>query len=334
MARSLRIEYENAWYHVMNRGARKMDIFNTDAERKLFLELLGQVHKRYQIEIHAYCLMNNHYHLLLKTPLANLSKAMKHLNGVYVQRYNKVNQIDGPLFRGRFKSIIVDANNYLLRLSRYIHLNPVKGNLVNRAEDYQWSSCAAYLGEVESPEWLQKNHVLSRFGNKLQQQKYKLFLQETEDRELMTFFSKLKRLPVLGSEAFTKTISEKYLHEKTLSPEVPEQNLLYKKKLPKLDEVMAVVAEYYQIDLVELTISKRGQINLPRSVAIYLACQITGQNLQIIARAFNNVNYSCVSRTVRKVGEQINQDVDLRLEINEITKRLNRSCDKNAQIKT
>ena len=334
MSRSLRIEYENAWYHVMNRGARKMDIFNTDAERKLFLELLGQVHKRYQIEIHAYCLMNNHYHLLLKTPLANLSKAMKHLNGVYVQRYNKVNQIDGPLFRGRFKSIIVDANNYLLRLSRYIHLNPVKGNLVNRAEDYQWSSCAAYLGEVESPDWLQTQQVLSQFGNKLQQQKYKLFLEEGVDKEITSFFNKLKRLPILGCEAFTKTISEKYLHEKALSLEVPEQNLLYKKKLPKLDEVMAVVAEYYQIDLAELLKSKRGLINLPRSVAIYLACQMTGQNLQVIAKAFNNINYWCVSKTALNLGKKTNQDVKLQLAIKEITKRLGKTCGKNAQFQT
>ena len=124
MSRALRIEYEGAWYHIMNRGAGKQIIFHNETHYNLFLKLLSEIHNRYRIEVHAYCLMNNHYHLLIRTPLANLSRAMRHINGVYSQRYNGLQKTDGPLFRGRFKSIIIDSENYLLRLSRYIHLNP------------------------------------------------------------------------------------------------------------------------------------------------------------------------------------------------------------------
>ena len=132
MARALRIEYEGGWYHVMNRGAGRRNIFNEPEDRNLFLNLLQELHVRFRIEIHAYCLMGNHYHLLIRTPLANLSRAMAHLNGIYSRRRNQKYQSDGPLFRGRFKSIIIDAENYLLRLSRYIHLNPVSANIVQK----------------------------------------------------------------------------------------------------------------------------------------------------------------------------------------------------------
>ena len=140
MARPLRLEYPGAWYHVMNRGLARQPIFRTDAHRQHFLDLLLEIHNRYQVEIHAYCLMGNHYHLFIRTPLANLSRAMRHLNGIYTQRYNQGMHRDGPIFRGRYKSILVEADTYLLRLSRYIHLNPVAAKLVRKAETYPWSS--------------------------------------------------------------------------------------------------------------------------------------------------------------------------------------------------
>lgn len=318
MSRALRIEYENAWYHVMNRGANRIDIFKENSERLLFLTLLEQIHTKYKVEIHAYCLMNNHYHLLLKTPLANLSQAMHHLNGMYVQKHNKIHKTDGPLFRGRFKSIIVDAENYLLRLSRYIHLNPVKSNLTDKAASYPWSSCAAYLGNIEEPQWLYTNSVLAKFGDVLQRQKYKLFIEEGIDNELDTFFDKLKRLPVLGTKTFITTITEKYLKNKSLSSEVPEQNVLLKKRFLSLDELLTVVADYYQVDLEKLKITSHAKRNKPRSVAIYLATITTGQSLRVIANVFTKVTYSDISQIARKVRLQLEYDNNLRDEINKI----------------
>jgi len=154
MSRPLRIEYKGAWYHVMNRGLARQPIFYNDTSRKLFLELLNEIHHRYSVEIHAYCLMGNHYHLFVRTPLGNLSRAMRHLNGVSTQRFNKLQMRDGPLFRGRYKSILVEADTYFLRLSRYIHLNPVVGNIVDTAEAYPWSSYSAYVQGGNKPLYL------------------------------------------------------------------------------------------------------------------------------------------------------------------------------------
>ena len=126
MPRLLRIEYENAFYHVMNRGRARETIFHNEAYYKAFLITLDEASKRFDCVIHAYCLMGNHYHLLLQTPKANLSRIMRHINGVYTQRHNRLKLVDGPLFRGRFKAILVDADSYLLQLSRYIHRNPIE----------------------------------------------------------------------------------------------------------------------------------------------------------------------------------------------------------------
>ena len=132
MARPLRIQYPGAWYHVMNRGASHQGIFLDDEDRKDFLKLLGETSKMWRIQVHAFCLLDNHYHLLIHTPLGNLSRSMRYVNGIYTQRFNRRHGNDGPIFRGRFKAILIDADSYLLEVVRYIHLNPVKANLVAR----------------------------------------------------------------------------------------------------------------------------------------------------------------------------------------------------------
>ena len=163
MTRPLRIEYKGAWYHVMNRGIARQPIFNEDEHYKMFLELLQEVHVLYGVEIHAYCLMTNHYHLLVNTPHGNLSRTMRHLNGVYTQRYNRICKKDGPLFRGRFKSCLIDADEYLLAVSRYIHLNPIEAAMVSRPEQYTWSSCKYYFRVEDRPSWLSISTTLGYF---------------------------------------------------------------------------------------------------------------------------------------------------------------------------
>ena len=140
MSRPLRIEYEDAYYHVMNRGRGRQCIFPDERYYDEYLKCLSEAHKRFGIEIHAFCLMGNHYHLLIKTPRANLGRAMRHIDGVYTQRYNRLKKTDGSLFRGRYKSIVIDASSYLLQVSRYIHRNPVelKKPLVKKIENYPW----------------------------------------------------------------------------------------------------------------------------------------------------------------------------------------------------
>src|SRR3989338_951183 len=135
-----RIEFENAWYHVMNRGAGRRAIFPDNSARELFLKLLSDMNAEFRIEIHAYCLMGNHFHLLLRTPHANLNLAMQMLSSVYTRQHNRLSKTDGPLFKGRYKAILIAEETYLAQVSRYIHRNPVEAKLVKHPRDYQWSS--------------------------------------------------------------------------------------------------------------------------------------------------------------------------------------------------
>ena len=154
MARALRIEYSEAFYHVMNRGQSRRRIFIEDQERQSFLDLPGELSRLWKIEIHAYCLLDNHYHLLLSTPEVALARAMRHLDGVYTQKFNRVHRRDGPLFRGRHKAILIDAEEYLLAVVRYTHNNPLAAAVVADIERYRWSSHWGYLNKKQCPQWL------------------------------------------------------------------------------------------------------------------------------------------------------------------------------------
>ena len=134
MARPLRIEYADAWYHIMNRGRRSESIFIEKRDYSGFIRLLKDTSGMWNLRIAAYCLMPNHYHILVQTPDANISRCMRHIDGVYTQRFNRFYQCDGPLFRGRYKSILIDADQYLLQLVRYIHRNPIKIGLTDQLD--------------------------------------------------------------------------------------------------------------------------------------------------------------------------------------------------------
>jgi putative transposase len=182
----------------MNRGAGRRPIFKTPAQRAAFLDLLDQISQIFGIEIHAYCLMDNHYHLLICTPEAGLGKAMRHLNGVYTQRFNRLVGTDGPLFRGRYKAILVDADSYLLRVNRYIHLNPVVEGLVSSPAAYPYSSYRAYLGLEATPVWLRTETCLHLFGEAEARQPYRQFVENGLDDEIRDFYSKQRLDPILG----------------------------------------------------------------------------------------------------------------------------------------
>ena len=164
MARPLRLEFAGATYHVTARGDGREDIYLSDADRRLFLAVLGSVEERFNWTIHAYCLMSNHYHLLVETPEGNLSKGMRQLNGVYTQDFNKTHHRVGHVFQGRYKAILVEKEAYLLELVRYVVLNPVRAGMVRTPGEWPWSSYRATVGDECAPDRLETRWVLSGFG--------------------------------------------------------------------------------------------------------------------------------------------------------------------------
>jgi len=192
MSRPLRIEYEDAWYHVMNRGRRNENIFADKKDYEILVELLKESIDMWGVNISAYCLMPNHYHMLIQTLLANISRTMRHINGVYTQRYNKKHGDDGQLFRGRYKSILVDGNSYLLQLVRYIHRNPIKAGIVDSMSRYKWSSHKAYLSSAEQWDWLNKD-IIYKFLSKNKKEwikKYRKFIYIKKDDEATLILGK------------------------------------------------------------------------------------------------------------------------------------------------
>lgn len=167
MARQLRLEYPGAVYHVTSRGNARNAIYADHGDRESFLKALHSVVTRHHWLCHAYCLMGNHYHLLIETPAGNLSRGMRHLNGVYTQAYNKRHGLVGHLFQGRFKAILVEKDSYLLQLCRYIVQNPVAAHLTQTPGEWPWSSFRATAGLTSAPQWLTVDWILDQFGENI-----------------------------------------------------------------------------------------------------------------------------------------------------------------------
>src|SRR3989338_3441126 len=164
MARPLRIEYPGAFYHVISRGNEGKAIFKGESDYELFLKTLQDSSSRFDILVHAYCLMPNHLHLLVQTKDSNLSQFMKRLLGVYTIRFNRRHKRCGHLFQGRYKAYLIDQDSYFLQLSRYIHLNPVKAKLSANPEDYRWSSMPFFLKQ-NAPSFLYREFTLKSFNS-------------------------------------------------------------------------------------------------------------------------------------------------------------------------
>ena len=204
MSRPLRIEFANALYHVTARGDRREDIFDDDADRLSFLATLEQVIVQFNWVCHAWCLMDNHYHLLIQTPDGNLSKGMRQINGVYTQASNRRHKRVGHLFQGRFKAILVDSDAYLLELSRYIVLNPVRAGLVKKPQQWPWSSYHACVGAEEAPDWLAVDGLLAQFAKRrsLAQERYTQFV--LQGIKAKSPWDNLKGQVFLGDEGFVQ----------------------------------------------------------------------------------------------------------------------------------
>ena len=201
MSRPLRLEYPGAVYHLTSRGNARQEIFLDDTDRQLFLSTLSHVISRYGWLCHAYCLMDNHYHLLIETPKPNLSSGMRQLNGVYTQTFNRSHRRVGHIFQGRYKAILVEKEAHLLELCRYVVLNPLRVKSKRKVADWGWSSYRSTAGIETQPEFLTVDWVLGQFGQKRRgaQAKYREFVREGLEHQP---WERLKGQIYLGSEAF------------------------------------------------------------------------------------------------------------------------------------
>jgi len=315
MSRPLRIEFPGAWYHVMNRGRRSEAIFSEKEDYSEFLDLLIEISEIWNANIAAYCLMSNHYHVLLQTPEGNISRCMRHLNGLYTQKFNRRHGFDGQLFRGRYKSILVCNDSHLLQLVRYIHKNPVKAGMVKEMQNYEWSSYKGYLSYSRKWKWLHKDYIFSMITPK---KKGRLkpfieFMQDDDSQEVTNLFSK-KNLPsIFGPESFMTKIKEKYYFSKT-DYEIPESKSL----APLSDDIISAICGYYNVSFNELLVSRRGVFNKPRNVAIYLLRNIRGDNLNDIKNIFQINAYSTVSSIIQMVSKLTKSDRKFRQQIEKI----------------
>ena len=296
MARPLRIEYEGAYYHIFSRGNKKQQIFHTDRDRHTFLKTLARMSERFDVTIFAYVLLNNHYHLLIRTNRANLSKAMHWLGTTYTTIFNLTNSQAGHLFQGRFKSIIVENDAYLLQLSYYIHRNPLRAGIAKRLIDYPWSSYPIYAYNRQRPSWLETNLILSQFKHADDVHRaYRESVQKYADEE-KNILEDIKHGVICGSRAFVDRIKKDYLADKDLTDVTGQHKIVYDLSV---SDVIKTASEVLNADIdkwkMKRRIGKSDMIN--RDMLIFLLWQMGSYSNSEIGAQFGR-SIASVSRRV------------------------------------
>ena len=310
MARPLRIEYPGAYYHVMNRGLTGQRIFVSESDFEGFLALIEDAWRRWDIRVFSYCFMDTHYHLALQTPHGNLQRVMRHIDGVYTQRFNRVHKRDGPLFRGRYKAILIDAEKYLAAVVRYIHLNPVEAKKADDPKDYPWSSHHRYLKATKAPKWLAIGEVLSGYGSR---RDFHEFVSSGSEEALLRFYSNKKRSPILGGEDFISWVKEGEFS-------VSGEHVGYETRILRsgVSSVIKAVAEVFGVSDEDLFQGRRGKRNEARQVAMYLVRELCDSSLKEIAEVFKLGSYGSVGGACSVIERQIKFDRALRRRIEQI----------------
>ncbi|MDO8525032.1 MAG: transposase [Candidatus Omnitrophota bacterium] len=300
MARQLRIEYEGAFYHVIQRGIERRNIFASDSDKYKFLSYLDFAHTGYGAIIHSYVLMNNHYHIIMETPQANLSKIMHYLNASYASYYNAKRKRAGPLYQGRYKAILVEQNAYLHQLSRYIHLNPVRVNIVEDPKDYPWSSYRFFV-LANPPRWLKTSPILSMFDDNILKAKrlYNSFVFDGMGQELDFLKKNTIKGIILGSEKFAQVIINRFIHDDE-DPEIPAVKQLKQRNAPTLEKIE---------EAVEGIVSDNRK--LQRKFCLYLSRRYTPKTLKEIAAFYGKIKDSGVSQSFAGTEKARGEDKDI-----------------------
>ena len=310
MARPLRIAFPGAFYHVTARGNERKAVFKSIRDRQKFLEYLETATARYNALIHAYCLMDNHYHLLLETPSGNLPQIMRHINGAYTTYFNVKRARAGHLFQGRYKAIVVQMDAYAKELSRYIHLNPVRAKLAETPDKYEWSSYNFYIGVKKAPGWLHRDFILGYFGDKVSnaQLGYKKFVSLLVARKYDSPLKEVTASVLLGSQDFIQFIKGSYLSDKT-----PDRDL------PAIRQLGSRITYLEICDMVELEF--RQDPVAARNIKLYLCRKHTGEKLRTIGAQFG-IGDAAVTQACKRFKLRLEKDRKLSKKIEQFEKKL------------
>jgi len=328
MARPLRIQFENAYYHVTCRGNAGQEIFSNDVDRLTFLDLLERSRDIYQTEILAYVLMSNHFHLLAKTPLGNLQEFMRHFNISYTSYYNWKHDRAGHLYQGRYKSFLVDADNYLQEVSRYIHLNPIRvklrsGRTLDEKKEYlriyRWSSYGGYLSLGGSREFLRVEEVLAYFGGDTAKgrRKYEEFVIEGIAGEMPNPLERGKGHGIIGATEFIDKVRRQYTASYTESREVPAVKRILAQVEP--ERIIRAVCQTFEVERDELL--KKRYRGVARGVLMELLYRYGGMNQREIGELMG-IDYSAVSVMRKRVSVLKEKDRHLSAGIERVKREL------------
>ncbi|MDA2920938.1 transposase [Desulfobacterota bacterium AH_259_B03_O07] len=315
MARPLRLSFDNACYHITSRGNRKENIFYTDNDRLVFLERLNETLTKYSFVCYAYCLMDNHYHLFVKTPNAIISEGMHYLNTSYTNWFKAEHSIVGVIFQGRYKSILVDEDSYGLVLSAYIHLNPLRSGIVEDLSDYKWSSYLDYEGKRKSIKRVDTEFVLKQFGEDIGSARRRYRAYVLKHKEIESPLKESYRGIALGAERYIEKIKEK-ISSMGRQREIKETRL---EDTYSEEEIMDLMEEKLTIERGEIIRKRKG--NVYRQLALYLIKSRTRLSLKEIGEVFK-MDYAAVSQAVKRFRKLMEKDGTARKMKDEIEREL------------
>ena len=311
MGRPLRLEYPGALYHITARGNERREIFSDETDRRYFLEMLKEYHERFDLIIHSYVLMSNHYHLVIETPIGNIIKIMHGINSRYTGYYNRKYGRIGHLFQGRYKAILVDKESYLVVLSRYVHLNPVRAGMVDNPQDYQWSSYNGFILKSKAEDWIQYDWILGVFSKNgsVARKKYREYVNiDIKESPLEKIYAGV----ILGTDKFIADIKD--ILGSGISREVVSCKLIKERFTP--EDIIALTAKAF--DENESILTTKNVRNVSRNAAIYLVKKHTHLENTAIGELFGGMHYSSVSKTCTRFQLKLDIDKHLQKKINDI----------------
>jgi len=318
MARPLRIEYEGAFYHVTARGNERRSIYYSKSDYESFKQYLLEAKKKYNCIFHCYVLMGNHYHLLIETPQANLNKIMHYINGSYTTYINIRRNRSGHLFQGRYKAILVDKDSYLMQLSRYIHLNPVRAKLTEKPEDYPYSSYKGYISGGKE-DIILRDFILSMLSKEKGEarKKYKAFTDSAIGLEIEDPTKKVYGGMILGGKGFIKETLKELKSNYIQKEEISHRKAL--KSTQEIGDILDSACEHFKISKEYVMKDKRDDI---RKIAIYLMKAHTGAKNKQMGELMGKVSYSAVAKIYQRFKKKIKKDTGLNKKINKIEAKL------------